>query len=403
MAGVGLLGTSLSLKLTIGGAPAQVVGYVMALYYFGMFMGSFYCHRLIKSVGHIRSFAAFAAVTTAIAMLHGLYMSPMFWGVLRFFTGVCLIGLFMTIESWLNECAGSQFRGRAMSIYMVMNYLGMGAGQQLLNLGGVQETRSFLIVGLILALCLVPVVVTHSIHPKIPAFERFSILVLFRKAPIGMLGCLTSGLINGAFYSIMPVFCHQIGLTVSELSRVMTATIIGGLLLQWPVGNFSDRFDRTIVLAFIGLAITVLSVAIMLVAETLIFGLLVSMVMFGGLIFTIYPLSVARAHDLFDIKDIVPVSSVLLLFFGTGAMVGPILASAFMTVMKTPYGFFAYFAFVASLYSMTTFYLRKKEFVKIIPVDKNVPFVAMKETWPVVALIDSSGDVEVELDVNKRS
>jgi hypothetical protein len=70
--------------------------------------------------------------------------------------------------------------------------------------------------------------------------------------------------------------------------------------------------------------------------------------------------------------------------------------------MKTPYGFFAYFAFVASLYSMTTFYLRKKEFVKIIPVDKNVPFVTMKETWPVVALIDSSGDVEVEPDVNKR-
>lgn len=385
LAGIGLMGTYLPLSLTIEGFSTSVVGYVMASFYLGMFVGAFYCHRLIKGVGHIRSFAAFAAMMTAIAMLHGLYMTPLFWGILRFLAGVCSIGLFMTIESWLNECAGPQFRGRAMSIYMVMNYLGLSAGQQLLNIGGVQGQRLFFIAGLVFALCLVPVVVTHSMHPELPEFERFNVLELFRKSPIGMLGSLTSGMINGAFFSIGPVFCHQIGLTVSELSLVMTLTICGGLVMQWPVGSFSDRFDRSYVLAFMGFLITSACIVIILTAGKAILGLQIAMLCFGGFIFTIYPLSVARAHDLFEKKDIVPVSSALLLFYGVGATAGPVLASSCMTLMQTAYGFFVYCALVAFLYTFITLYLRGKEIIKIVPIADNAPFVPMTDASPVAA------------------
>jgi len=42
----------------------------------------------------------------------------------------------------------------------------------------------------------------------------------------------------------------------------MTMAILGGLLLQWPMGVLSDKFDRTFVLSLIGLMITILSVVI---------------------------------------------------------------------------------------------------------------------------------------------
>lgn len=398
MTGIGLLGTYLPLRLTTEGVSAQIVGYVMSLYFFGMFVGAFYCHKLVKSVGHIRAFAAFAALTTAIVLLHGLYFSPIVWGMLRFFAGLSTIGLYMVIESWLNECAEPQSRGRVLSIYMALSYLGMSVGQQLLNLGDVHDPRLFFIVGLMLVLSLVPVSVTHSIHPKLPEFERFNVLEMFRKAPTGLLGCFSAGLLNGAFYSIGPVFCHQIGLSVSQLSLVMTATIFGGLLLQWPVGTLSDRFDRTFVLSLIGLVIAAVSVAIIFIAERTFWGFLAAMTVFGGLIFTVYPVAVARAHDVFDVNDIVPASSVLLLSYGIGASAGPILVSAFMTYTQTPYGFFGYCVMVAVLYGMITFYLRKQEIIPVISVEDSVDFVAIRNTSPMVVHIDPRNDTAAEAD-----
>lgn len=127
--GVGLLGTYLSLQLTIQGVSAQVIGLVMSANFLGMLVGAFQCQKLIKSVGHIRAFSAFAALVTAVVMLHGIYSSPVFWGILRFFTGISIIGLYMVIESWLNECTPAGSRGKVMAIYMVMSYMGMAIGQ----------------------------------------------------------------------------------------------------------------------------------------------------------------------------------------------------------------------------------------------------------------------------------
>ena len=66
------------------------------------------------------------------------------------------------------------------------------------------------------------------------------------------------------------------------------------------------------------------------------------MVLFGGLMFTIYPVSVARTHDLFNTKDVVQVSSALLLFYGIGATAGPVISSVFLRFSNSPYRLFAY-------------------------------------------------------------
>lgn len=388
LTGVGLLGTYLPLQLTVQGVSAQIIGLVMSANFFGMLVGAFQCHKLIKSVGHIRAFTALAALATAIVMLHGIYSSLIFWGILRFFSGISTIGLYMVIESWLNECTQPDSRGKVMAIYMVMSYMGMAIGQQLLTFGNTFDLQIFYMVGLMLVLCLVPVAVTRSIHPEAPVFEHLGVFELLRKTPTGMLGCFSSGLLSSAFYAIGPVFCHQIGLTISELSLVMTVTILGGMLLQWPVGIVSDRFDRTYVLATIGLLTACISIAVWFFAGKSYLLFLLLMFVFGGLLFTLYPVAVARAHDVFDQKDTVPVSSALLLSYGAGATIGPVLASTVMSATNSAYGLFIYCLIVAAMYAFITFFLRNRQIITVVAAEDNTAFVVMKNSSPVAASID---------------
>lgn len=388
MAGVGLLGTYLPLRLAVDGTATQLIGFIMSAYFLGMCIGALYCHRLIRGVGHIRAFAAFAAMTASVVILHGLFISPILWGLLRFLAGVSTIGLYTVIESWLNECTVPTFRGRVMSIYMLVSYFGMGGSQYMLNFVPIQETRMFSIICLLLILCIVPVVTTRSIHPELPNFDQFSIRRLFLRAPVGMLGCFLAGLLIGAFYAILPVFCHEIGLSVKNLSIVMSLTILGGFVLQWPAGILSDRFDRTYMLSSLCLAVALTSIMIVFVAKDSFLLFLLIMILFGGLIFTIYPVSVARAHDLFEQTDIVPASSALLLSYCFGATVGPVAASLTMISMPTAHGFFVYCAAVSLVSAIIIFYLRKKEFITIVAAGDHSTFVPMKGTSPAAVLID---------------
>jgi MFS family permease len=374
--------------MTLEGFSTQVVGLTMAAYYAGLVLGSFVSRHLIEKVGHIRAFAVFAALATTAALLHGLYVSAVSWGLLRVVTGVMTMGLYMVIESWLNECTAPQSRGRVFSVYMMLSYFGLGAGQLLLNTGDTAGPQLFLISGMLLTLCLVPVAVTRSAQPRLPAPSRFNLAALFSRAPLGFLGCVTAGLITSAFYSMGPVFSHRIGLSTSETAWFMSVTIFGGLVLQWPLGVLSDRFDRTLVLAAVATTVAAAAVAITAATHYRQGWLIPMMGMFGGFIFTLYPVAVARTHDLFPPEDIVAVSSVLLLGYGVGATIGPVAASAAMVASQSPYGLFGFQTGIAALYAGVVLYLRKKEKIKRVPVADQVDFMPMKNTSPVALVMD---------------
>ncbi len=398
MTGLGLLNSYLSLRLSIEGVSTQMVSVVLTSYFIGLVVGTFVCKRMISSVGHIRSFAAFTAIATAMVMMHGLYISVPFWACLRFITGVSSMGLFMVIESWLNECADSQVRARVFSVYMIMGYLGGTIGQKFLNAGDAQSQTLYLVVGIFLVLGTVPVALTHSIHPELPRIEQISLKTIWRKSPIGIMGCFVAGLTNSAFYTMGPVFAHQIKLTVSQMSWFMALTVLGGLLLQWPVGTFSDRFDRSLVLPSLGLIVSAICIFIVLATRNSFGMLLVATTVFGGFIFTVYPVAVARAHDMFDAQDVVKVSSALLLSFGVGAVLGPLFASTVMILSGTPYGFYFYLIGVSSLYALITMAMRQKEGVQILPAEEQVDFVMMKKTSDVVMHMDPRQDIKEDVE-----
>jgi len=378
--GLGLLATFLSVKLTIGGFSPQATGVILTSYFIGSAIGTIYCSRLIIGLGHIRSFSAFAALATAMVMLHGYTVSAPAWVVLRFFTGIATIGLFMVIESWLNESAQPRTRGRVFSMYMVIYYLGSGAGQQLMNLGNVVDQTLFFIVGFLLISCIVPVAMTRTRLPVLPEVPPVGLKNIMKQAPLGMIGCLAAGMMSSVFYTMGPVFCHQLGLSVFQLSCFMTATVLGGLVFQWPVGTISDRYDRSLVIPVLTGLFAVVS-CLMGVAVQSSFGLfMATSILFGGLMFSIYPVAVARSHDMFESKDVVNVSSALLLFYGIGAVIGPIVASSFMELLDSSHGFFVYLSAASLIFAAVSFVLRQREIARIVPVEDQVDFMIMSHT-----------------------
>ena len=391
---LGLLATFLSLRLTIEGFSTQMTGLILTSYFIGSVTGAIYCRRIIRSVGHIRAFAAFAALATAMIMLHGAYISGPAWAVFRFFTGIATIGLFMVIESWFNERAESHTRGRVFSIYMVMCYLGSSVGQQLLNIGEVKDQTLFFVIGFLIVSCIIPIALTRAIRPEIPKTEPVKLKIIIQKAPLGILGCFTAGLANSSFYTMGPVFCHQINLSVSQISYFMTISVLGGLLFQWPLGMFLDRFDRSKVIPGLGIVFAAVSVLMIGLSQSSFWAFMAATALFSGLMFTIYPAAVARAHDMFEPKDVVNVSSALLLFFGIGAVIGPIASSSVMEMLNSPYGFYVYFSGVSTAFALTALFLRHKELARVIPVEDQVDFMIMKHTTQMAIEIDPRSEVD---------
>jgi MFS family permease len=382
--------------MTMAGFSSLATGLVQAAYYFGLVIGSLVCQRLVLRVGHIRAFAALAALATVTVMLHGLYFTPMFWGFLRLMNGMATIGLYMIIESWLNECTVPPSRGRVFSVYMVLSYLGIGIGQLMLNVGDPSGEVPFFVAGILLALCLVPVSVTTAISPAMPQPTRFRLAALLRKTPLGILGCFAAGLINSSFYALGPVFGHAIGLSVSQLSTFMSVAVFGGLALQWTVGSLSDRFDRTLVLPVLAALIAVMAIVVILAAGGSFALLLAAMALYGGIGFTLYPVAVARGHDLFDPGQVVAVSSGLLLGYGLGASIGPILSAGTMSLLGTPNGLFVFIALVGGVYAALAAWLRTLEAVAIVPVAGQGAFMPMKHTSPVAMVIDPRAEPQAE-------
>ena len=396
LTGNGLLNTLLSTRMALEQFSVTASGIVLSCYFTGLLVGSFYCRHLIERVGHIRAFTVFAAGTATAALLHGMYLSAFFWGMLRFLCGATTFGMFMVIESWLNECTESAFRGRVFAIYMTLSYLGIGMGQQLITTGDIMGHEPFIIAGVLFALCLVPVSATEATHPRLPERKTIRFREIYRKAPLGILGCMMAGLTNSAFFAMLPAVGMQIGLTVEELSWIMSITVFCGLAAQWTVGILSDRFDRTLVLSAIVIAMAVLSGFMYVFEETSFVHLSVKMGLWGTLMFAVYPVSVARAHDLFDGRDTVAVSTGLLFAYSIGASVSPILASGMMGLLKSPFGLFAFWCLVNGGFALIILFMLKQEKIEKVAIENQVSFMPMKNSSPVVMALDPRNEIQID-------
>lgn len=331
--GLALVGTALGVRAVDEGFPDSVTGLVMASYFAGFIIGSYLCPGLILRIGPIRSYAAFAAIGSACAFLHALFVDPVAWAVLRCITGICLVGLYMVVESWLNSITPNERRGRMFSVYMIVTLSAQALGQFLLLLDPTARDTAFGIAAVFFSLGLVPIALTRLPQPEsMPAPAVFRLGQLLRFSPLSLAGALTGGLTTSSFWAMGAVFAQRSGLSSGELVTFMVVTITGGILLQWPIGRLSDSVDRRIVLSGVSaLAAVVALLAALLynVGASWLYGCAFFV---GGLMFPLYPLSVAYLNDCIDGSEALKASRGILLAYGIGASIGPLFAGLIMSL-----------------------------------------------------------------------
>jgi MFS family permease len=330
LAGNGLVGTLLGVRGGLEGFSATTLGLITAGYFGGFVAGTFIVPRLIRRVGHIRVFAVLASVCSTTVLVHGLYPEPWIWMVARAAAGLCIVGLYIVIESWLNEQTSNEQRGHIFSAYMTMTFVGLGAGQLMLLTGDVETLQLFALASVLMSLGLVPVALTKVQEPPIVAAQRLGLTRLYEASPLGVVGALFAGIGTGAFWGLAPVLVSNIGLGPAGVSGFMSLTILGGIVMMWPIGRLSDRFDRRQVLfwacVFAGIGALISVLLIRLDPRLLLLGGFC----YGAFAFSIYSLSAAHTGDHVSNEHILEATSSMQLLYGSGAIVGPLTAGVLM-------------------------------------------------------------------------
>jgi MFS family permease len=374
MLGDGLQGTLLAVRADLAGFSTTRTGLVMSTFYLGFLFGSLLTPRITVRVGHIRVFAAFAALSSTAILVHALFVNVPTWMAMRLVSGFCFAGLYIVAESWLNDRASNETRGKLLSMYMVLTYVGVGAGQLLLNLASPLDFELFILTSILISIAVVPLLL--SAGGSQPAFRdsvRIGLGELFRLTPLGIVGMFAVGLVTATFFALGPVYAQRIGLSIRDTSYFMTAAVVGTVVLQGPIGALSDRYDRRKVLALVTI-LTSASALLCIPAEQFSRSVLFAGVaLFGGLAFPLYSVCIAYTNDHLEPRQMIAASGALVMVGGLGAVTGPLLFAMIMDV----FGPQSLFWSIAAIHGLTGLFAIYRMF-------RSAP-VPMERQWPSTA------------------
>ena len=380
MLGAGFLTTLVGIRLQAGGTGPMVIGLIATSYFAGLAAGAVRIGRLVERIGHIRTFAVVVALLSASTLAYTLGEQPLLWMLLRFIDGCCVAGVYVCLESWLNDRSEGPSRGSVLAGYMIALYLGQGIGQQLLNVAGAVSARPFVLASLLISLSVLPVALTRMSGPTLQSSTALPVWRLYVVSPLAIIGVALTGIVLGAFYGIGPVYAAELGLSVSGTAGFMTVVILGGVVLQWPLGRLSDRFDRRSIIILTTAAAAVSAFALALNGPE---GLgLVLGGIFGGTAFALYPLCVAHANDQLAPAERISATGGLVLVYSVGAAIGPLLVSAAMA-LTGPQGLFHVIAVLTA--GVFGFGLWRRMVGDRVPAAMQQAYQALPRTTPFAA------------------
>ena len=372
MLGAGLQGTLLGLRATLEGFPTPVTGVIMSCYYVGYLLGTAAAPRLLRQIGHIRVFAALAAIASASILVQASFVQPVVWAVTRLLSGVCFAGIYVVAESWLNDRASHTNRGRLLALYMVVLYVGLGAAQFLLILANPSTPTPFMLVSVLISLSMVPIAMSAQQLPQPALPKKVSYRELYRNSPLGVVAVSVSGMISAIIFAMGPVYARLRGLGNTGIAIFMAVSILAAVVTQYPVGRLSDRTDRRTVIAAVCALATIVAGSIVAFGEMPRALFLLLAALFSGFALTLYSLSVSHVNDKLEPAQMVDASSALLRLNGGAAAVGPVLAGSLMHAFGPP----AYFTTLATLTGALTVYdLWRKSRNKPVPPEQKGPFI----------------------------
>lgn len=390
LVGNGLQGTLLGIRGGIEGFDAGTMSFVMSAYYVGFLLGAWRATALIARVGHVRVFAALASLISAAFLIYAAAPNPWVWVVMRALVGFAFSGVYVVAESWLNDAATNETRGKTLSLYMIVQMLGIISAQFLLNLADPAGYTLFVIMSVLVSLGVTPILLAAGSAPAYRTTQPMSLAELFRISPLGCVGTFLLGGVYAAIFGMAAVYGTVTGLSVAEISAFVAAIYLGGLAFQVPVGWLSDRMDRRKLI----LALTVGGAAITLggaafaghYAVVLALGFVI-----GGVANPLYSLIIAYTNDFLAPADMAAASGGLLFINGTGAMLGPLVIG----LLLTHFGGWGFFGYVGGLFALMGAYAGWRMTRRAPPEEQATGYTAVLPTASPVVL-ELSREVAVE-------
>ena len=350
-----LQGTLLNVNAVFFNFSDFEIGYVFSGYFIGYLFSSIQCPKLIKNVGHIRVFAAFASLGSMAILLHWIVINPIAWLIFRMITGFSFAAIYIVCESWLNDRADNKSRGQLIGFYMIVLYFSTSAGGMLVNLRTTTDAHLFILTSLLISLALVPILLTKKPAPDFSTPKFLSLKELYTKSPMAFVGSFSIGMVYSALFGLMGVFGAKIGLSIFQISILVFVNMFVGAIFQYPVGKISDKYDRRTILLSLNL-IAIASLIFIYLLGSLSFNLLLVFIgIHSAVSLPYYAVVISHMNDFLEKDEIVSGSSTLTLVNALGMVMGPMLASGFMAYFGA-YGYFLYMIVIYCLVAPYNFF-----------------------------------------------
>ena len=383
MLGNGMQGTLLGIRGEIEGFDTFSMSIVMSAYFVGFLGGSRLAPLMIQRVGHVRVFAALASAISAVMILYPTFPNVAVWTLGRVLIGFCFSAVYVTAESWLNNAADNSNRGQALSLYMIVQTLGIVAAQAMLLVAEPDGFVLFVIPSVLVSVAITPILLSISPTPAFATTKPMSLKELMGFSPLGCVGMFILGGIFSAQFGMSSVYGSEAGLSVAQISTFVATFFIGAVFLQYPIGWISDRIDRRfliIIVSLIGAAGCTLGA----VMGDVFVMLLVSAFIIGGMANPLYSLLIAHTNDFLEHDDMAAASGGLLFINGLGAILGPVFVGWLMGTSVGPAGFYI---FTGVLFSVMVVYAGYRSTVRsAVPVEETGSYVPMGPTATTMAM-----------------
>ena len=396
-----LQGTLLNVNAVFFNFSDFEIGYVFSGYFIGYLFSSIQCPKLIKNVGHIRVFAAFASLGSIAILLHWIIINPIAWLIFRMITGFSFAAIYIVCESWLNDRADNKSRGQLIGFYMIVLYFSTSAGGMLVNLRATTDAHLFILTSLLISLALVPILLTKKPAPDFSTPKFLSLKELYTKSPMAFVGSFSIGMVYSALFGLMGVFGAKIGLSIFQISILVFVNMFVGAIFQYPVGKISDKYDRRTILLSLNL-IAIASLIFIYLLGSLSFNLLLVFIgIHSAVSLPYYAVVISHMNDFLEKDEIVSGSSTLTLVNALGMVMGPMLASGFMAYFGA-YGYFLYMIVIYCLVAPYNFFRIKVGRTSNIYED-NTPSMIVPRTASPVGMQLASDQIITKIEEDEES
>ena len=396
-----LQGTLLNVNAVFFNFSDFEIGYVFSGYFIGYLFSSIQCPKLIKNVGHIRVFAAFASLGSIAILLHWIVINPIAWLIFRMITGFSFAAIYIVCESWLNDRADNKSRGQLIGFYMIVLYFSTSAGGMLVNLRATTDAHLFILTSLLISLALVPILLTKKPAPDFSTPRFLSLKELYLKSPMAFVGSFSIGMVYSALFGLMGVFGAKIGLSIFQISILVFVNMFVGAIFQYPVGKISDKYDRRTILLSLNL-IAIASLVFIYLLGSLSFNLLLVFIgIHSAVSLPYYAVVISHMNDFLEKDEIVSGSSTLTLVNALGMVMGPMLASGFMAYFGA-YGYFLYMIVIYCLVAPYNFFrIRVGRTSNIY--EENTPSMIVPRTASPVGMQLASDQIITKIEDDEES